>query len=398
MAAEDHDFAEINHFNFKNQKIEWKRNAGGAVGKMDLNGLNELFEDFKTALPESENGKSLFKLIENSYLNAENLKEATQKLVQSLFGEFGLLMIDGDDLELKKLMVPAFERDLIENSAFEKVEKTNQNLTENNYSAQVNPREINLFYLGDGNIRERIVFQNEKYFVLDSDIQFSREEILEELKSHPEKFSPNVILRPLFQETVLPNIAYIGGSGEIAYWLQLKSFFDSENVLFPILIVRNSVLVLNEKQRSKLEKLNLNSSDLFKPLHQILNENVMENSDLEIDFEKYEKEIQHIFSELKTKAIQTDSTFENMVNAQQKRQLDGLAKMRKRLIKAEKIKNSERVERIEKLYFELFPNGNLQERTMNFSEFWLEYGKGFVKEIYDEIHPFDFRLIIKTLP
>src|SRR5690606_20804270 len=169
---------------------------GGAVGKMDLGGLGELFKAFKTNLPESENGKSLFELIENSYLNSKNLKEATQKLVQQIFGEFGLLMIDGDDLELKKLMIPAFERDLVENSAFQKVEATNQYLADKNYHVQVNPREINLFYLGDGNIRERIVFQNEKYFVLDSDIQFSREEILEELKNHPEKFSPNVILRP----------------------------------------------------------------------------------------------------------------------------------------------------------------------------------------------------------
>src|SRR5690606_16288301 len=186
---------------------------------------------------------------------------------------------------------------------------------EKNYPAQVNPREINLFYLDDGNIRERIVFQNEKYFVLDSDIQFSREEILEELKNHPEKFSPNVILRPLFQETVLPNIAYIGGSGEIAYWLQLKSFFETENILFPILIVRNSVLILNEKERAKLKKLEIDFFSLFKPLHQILNENVMQNSALEIDFEKYENQIRQIFTELKTKAIQTDSTFENMVNA-----------------------------------------------------------------------------------
>src|SRR5690606_24662388 len=97
----------------------------------------------------------------------------------------------------------------------------------------------NLFYLGDGNIRERIVCENETYYVLNSSYKFTQEEIMDELNSFPEKFSPNVLLRPLYQETVLPNLAYIGGSGEIAYWLQLKDYFESRKVLFPLLIVRN---------------------------------------------------------------------------------------------------------------------------------------------------------------
>ena len=398
MATEDHDFEEINHFYFKDQKFVWNKNANGAVGRLDLNGIESLFESFFQQLPDSQNAKSLKSLIENSYLNASNLTEATLKLVHQIFGAQGLLMIDGDDKALKKLMIPAFEEDLLKNTGFEFVGKTNATLEKENYPIQVNPREINLFYLGEGNIRERIVYENDSFQVLNSKFQFSKEEILEELKSHPEKFSPNVILRPLYQETILPNVCYVGGSGEIAYWLQLKDFFASQNILFPILSVRNSLLILTEKQKSKLEKLGISFEDLFLPLFELVQKNVKENSGTEIDFESYESQLNQMFEALESKASQTDISFSKMVRAQKTKQIKGLENMKKRLRKAEKIKHSDRVERIEILYSELFPFGNLQERIENFSEFWLNYGTGFVKEIHHEIQPVDFHFTIKTLP
>lgn len=398
MATEDHDFAEINHFYHKNQTVHWEKDASGAVGRLNLDGIDEVFEVFSNQLPHISNAQTLKDLIQNSYLNSKTLAEATQKLVQSLFSEYGLLMIDGDDKELKKLMIPSFQDELIHNTAFKKVSESNQILVENGYSIQVNPREINLFYLGNGNIRERIVFENEHFYVLDSEFKFTQEEIISELNSNPEKFSPNALLRPFYQETILPNIAYIGGSGEIAYWLQLKNYFHAQNVVFPLLIVRNSVLILNQKQKSKLAKLDLDFKDLFNPLFELVSGNVMEHTDTKIDFAYYKSQVQQIFNELSEKSAQTDITFANMVNAQRVKQLKGMTKMEQRLVKAEKKKNSERVERIENIYSELFPKGNLQERVMNFADFWIEYGNGFVKEIYDEIHPYEFRFIIKTLP
>lgn len=398
MATEDHDFAEINHFYHKNQTVHWNKDASGAVGRLDMEGIKEVFKIFSNQLPNIRNAGILTELIQNSYLASKTLGEATQKLVHSLFSEFGLLMIDGDEKELKKLMIPFFQDELVNNTAFKKVAETNQILTENGYSIQVNPREINLFYLGNGNIRERIVFENEHYYVLNSEFKFTRDEMVAELNSQPEKFSPNALLRPFYQETILPNIAYIGGSGEIAYWLQLKNYFDAQNVLFPLLIVRNSVLILNQKQKSKLEKLDLDYKDLFNPLFELVSGNVMEHTDTKIDFAYYKSQIQNIFNELSEKSAQTDTTFANMVNAQRVKQLKGMTKMEQRLVKAEKKKNSERVERIENIYSELFPKGNLQERVMNFSDFYIEYGSGFIREIYQEIHPFEFRFIIKTLP
>src|SRR5690606_36473727 len=147
MATEDHDFEEINHFYHKNQKFTWEKEVSGAVGKLQISGIKELFKSFFNQLPETQNAETLQELIQDSYLNSKTLTEATQKLVQALFGKYGLLMVDGDDKELKELMIPIFREELLNQTAFQKVSETNQTLVENGYSIQVNPREINLFYL-----------------------------------------------------------------------------------------------------------------------------------------------------------------------------------------------------------------------------------------------------------
>ena len=397
MATEDHDFAEINHFYAQNQKFSWNKNSNGPVGKNNLEELEFALETFLNSLPESQRKNEIKTLIENSYFNAGNLTEATRKLVQQLFGEMGLLMIDGDDLELKKMMIPTFEDEIVNQSAFKQVSNSNQKLTELGYSIQVNPREINLFYIGNGEFRERIVAQENHFEVLNTDLKFTQDEILAEIQNYPERFSPNALLRPFYQELILPNIAYIGGSGEIAYWLQLKNYFEFRAVLFPILIVRNSVLIINSKQKSKLEKLNIQPQDLFQPLYKLVAENVMRNCELEVHLNHYETQLQSMFEHLGSQAIQADKSFSDMVNAQKTKQLKGLSQLRKRLISAEKRKHQNQVESIQTLYNEIFPLGNLQERFVNFSDMWIAYGEEFIPEVYKKIHPWQFQFIIKTL-
>ena len=204
-------------------------------------------------------------------------------------------------------------------------------------------------------------------------------------------------MKPLYQETILPNIAYIGGSGEMAYWLQLKDFFKSQNVLFPVLIVRNSMLILSEKQNSKLERLGINHRDLFLSKQELISQFIQNNLGVEIDFERYEIQLNQIFDELEELSTQTDVTFSKMVNAQRTKQLKGFDKMKKRLFKAEKRKQSDKVERLSELYDEVYPHSNLQERIVNFSELYLEYGNELIEKMYAEIQPINFQFTIKIL-
>lgn len=383
MATEDHDFAEINHFQYKNQTIEWETSQNGAVGSFSLVGLEEALQPF-WKLFANENWKTQ---IEIFIKQSKNLSEFTRKLINYLCKDFGLLILDANNKNLKSAMIPHFKEELLHQTSYKKVTKTNNYLTKNQYKPQVNPREINLFYL-DENGRNRIIKNNEEYQVLNTNKKFSKTEIITELENFPEKFSPNVLLRPLYQEVILPNVAYIGGNAEIAYWLQLQRYFQSQKVTFPMLIPRNSVILLNEKSIKKLHKIPLKLDDIFKAKDEIIKQKVMQNTEVEIDFNALKTNIQNIYLFIKKEAIKTDKTFINLVNAHEHKQLKSFEKLQKRLIKAEKKKQSEKVYQIESIFQEIFPNNIPQERIKNIFELSQGNVTDFIQNIYENLNIF----------
>jgi len=392
MATEDHDFEEINYFNFKGKKIVWNRENGGAVGRLNTNGFNDVFNEFSKHLGKSNNQQYLKNLFEKAYLNHKNLTDATRYLVNELFGEYGLVIIDGDDKQLKQQFIPSIKDELLQQTSFNTVTEISEKLGLE-YPIQVNPREINLFYLKD-NLRERIVFKNEKYHINNTSINFSKDEILEEVYQHPERFSPNVIMRPLFQETILPNLCYIGGGGELAYWFQLKSYFKQQNIPFPILLLRNSVLLVSEKQLEKLHKLAISIEEIFYKQASLIDKKVKEISEINIDFSTQKIFLQQQFEGLKSLAVKTDASFIGAVNAQEKKQLNGLDKLEKRLLKAQKRKLEDEVNRIVTLQNELFPNQSLEERTRNFSEIYVELGTQLIPMLISALHPLQLQFTV----
>ena len=315
MATEDHDFDEINYFNFKGTKVVWNRPDGGAVGRFSTDGLKGVFEEFSKHLGETRNAKYIQSLFENAYLKHENLSEATRYLANELFAKYGLVIVEADDARLKKLFTPIVKDELLNQTSFKAVSKTISAL-EKSYKVQVNPREINQFYLSE-NSRERIIEENGQYKVNDTDLVFSEAEILKELDEAPENFSPNVIMRPLYQEVILPNLCYIGGGGELAYWLQLKDYFNTVKIPFPILLLRNSVQVVSEKQAKKLSSLNISYEEIFLKQHKLLAKKVKENSDIEFNFEDANELLTQQFLALRRVANETDASFVGAVDAQQ---------------------------------------------------------------------------------
>ena len=395
MATEDHDFEEINHFSFRGQKLSWHAEQSGMVGDFSTEGLERISHILKVLLGKSHQGQYLASLFERAYERHKTLASATRYLVNELFTPYGLVIIDGNDKALKELLVPYFKRELLENASHKEVEKTLAYIksVNKNYPEQVHPREINIFYVKDG-IRERIVKDEQGYTVLNTSIRFSEEEILRHLACFPEYFSPNVILRPLYQEVILPNLAYIGGGGEIAYWLELKDMFALYKLPFPMLMLRNSVLLISEAQEKKLHKLGLTHHDIF------LKNNILENkitqrlSEYPIDFSAQRACLQEHFAQLHQIAAHTDKSFLGAVKAQEAKQLKGLDNLEKRLLKAQKKKYRETLDRVIDLRVSLFPKESLQERVDNFSEYMIESQGQFIDTLVKHLSPFDFRFVI----
>lgn len=399
MATEDHDFDEINYFNFKGTKVVWNRPDGGPVGRFSTEGLEEVFMEFSKHLGSSSNADFIKKLFERAYLNHSNLAAATRYVANELFKEYGLVIVDADDVKLKTLFAPIVKDELLNQTSYKAVSKTIAEFGQH-YKVQVNPRETNLFYMTNS-IRDRIVKQDHQYALVNSNAGehtwLSEESMLSELENHPERFSPNVIMRPLYQEVILPNLCYIGGGGEMAYWLELKDYFEKVEVPFPILLLRNSVQVVSEKQAKKLNNLNISFEEIFMKQHELLAKKITENSDIPFSFQDAQVLLEQQFAALQRVAEQTDVSFVGAVNAQQQKQLKGLENLRKRLLRAEKRKQADLVDRISELQNQLLPNQSLEERQRNFSEFYLEYGSKFLKVLKNHLHPLQLEFTILVM-
>ena len=382
MATEDHDFEEINHFYLFNKRFAWQTNQEGAVGRFNTLEIKDIFESIQDKLP----------LFEASYLQNKTLGESTRSLINELFGDHGLLIIDGDSKKLKERFKEVIKADIFENLAFNHVSTATKELEDLGVEPQIQAREINFFYL-DGNIRERIIKDKEQYKVLNTELRFSREELQDLINSSPESFSPNVALRPLYQEIVLPNLAYIGGPSEVVYWLQLKSFFEASKVDFPMLVPRNFALVVNKAQHEKLNKLHIEMEDLFQDEKRLKESYLNNNYSPVLDAPMYEEQFTAIFDEIKSKAIAVDKTLELFVEAQKREAFKILGNIDKKLVRALENKESEGVNQVLNLHSKLFPDGSLQERRDNFLNFYLNK-PDFVETLLQLLDPLDFQFNI----
>ena len=394
-ASEDHDIEEVNHINIFGKKITWeiKAEENSPAGVVNTKSISPVLNELKNVLGDSENAKKLLELFSKAYLEKENLAEATRFIVSELFGKHGLVVINADNKELKNQLIPIIKDDVFNNSNYKLIEKTIEEFNKNNYKAQVSPRKINFFYLKD-NTRNRLEEEEGFFKVLNTSITFTKQELEKEIDSNPERFSPNVVTRSLYQEKILPNVAYVGGPGELAYWLEYKAMFEHYNINFPVLWLRNSVLWIDKTSASKLEKLNVPLQNIFKDTNEIVNSYIKENSDSSIDLSAEESMLEAAFKGVADKAEKTDATLKPAVEAELKKSITSLKNLQAKMLKAEKQKQETSLNQIKKIKEKLFPEGNLQERQENFIPFYLLHGEGFFDILKKELDPLEKKFYV----
>jgi len=391
--GEDHDFEEINHLHLFSNRIDWENDESGAVGAMKTESLGPTFEALKDILGSSDRAEELYQLVTDCYQKHDTYGKATRAFVHEWFKDDGLVIVDMNDAKLKQLFIPYAKEELLTQPSNKLIEATITQIEEAGFSAQATPREINLFYLRD-QIRERIVQEDGVYKVLNTDYQFTQEEVVAELEQHPERFSPNVVMRPIYQEVVLPNLAYIGGGGELAYWLERKSQFDHFKLNFPMLIRRNSVLWVDKGNAKRMDKVELSVPELFKDVELLVKEYVKENTENEISLKEEKAQVQKIFDEVVEKAKEIDQTMVKPARAEQQKVLNSLDTLEGKLLRAEKNRHDIAINQIRSLKDRLFPEQGLQERYENFMGFYLRYGQEFFEVLKANLDPLDKRFVV----
>jgi bacillithiol biosynthesis cysteine-adding enzyme BshC len=379
MGSEDADLDELGHIYLDNEKINWDTEQSGAVGRMLPKGLDKIIQRIEGEYAGYPYGQELTQLLKDCYSNAENIQQATLELLHRLFGTHGLIVLIPDNRLLKTVMRGIFKDDLTNHIPF-KITKQNIDQLITRYPVQANPREINLFYL-KGDIRERLDLKDGMYIVHNTNLHFTPEEMERELANFPERFSPNVILRGLYQDTILPNIAFVGGGGEMAYWLELKPLFNHYRVPFPVLILRNSFLLIKKNWKSKIEKAGLTPETFFKPEEELMENFVRRNSVHQLNLQEQMGELHSFYNSLKDISEAVDKTLGQHVEKLKAQALQKLEELEKKIVRAEKKNHEEVRSMIHEFREELFPFNNLQERIENFIPWYAAYGPAFIKLI-----------------
>jgi len=380
MGSEDADLDELGSIWLNNEKIVWDTQQTGAVGRMKTTGLEKIIARIEGELSVQPYGKELLQLVKDCYINSPDIQTATFKLIDALFARFGLVVLIPDNPGLKKLLLPVFEDDLFNQTAAGIAEKTIEALAAH-YKVQANPRAINLFYL-KGDIRERFEKEGDGWRVVNTDIRFTPKTLLQEMHEHPERFSPNVILRGLFQETILPNILFVGGGGELAYWLELKNIFEHYKVPYPVLVLRNSFLIVEKKWQDKIKRLGFGVADFFKPEQQLLTALVTHNKTGALKLEDELEDVKKFYGQLKIKAGAIDTTLEQHIEALRAKATRPLYELEKKMLRAEKRKYKDQSGQIHAVKSALFPQHGLQERIENFMPYYAKWGSQFIDMLY----------------
>lgn len=393
MASEDHDFEEINHTSLFGKKISWEQPQGGPVGLYELEEW-DIFKDAASAYFQSQPDSEVNQVLKK--YTGKNLSEATRSLVHALFGSYGLVIVEPNDPTLKKEFAPIMAQEVQSSFAEKAVLEANLKIETLGYKPQVFPRPINLFYIQKG-VRDRLIPENGEIRVAATGAH-SPAEILEQIAAHPENFSPNVVLRPVYQEHILPNLAYIGGGGEMAYWIQLKGVFEAAGVPFPLIQVRNSLQLIDPNTRKKMGKVGLESKDLFRDTEDLKKEYVLKNASSALDFTAMDELADQLAAQLTTQINQVEAGLQAFAAAEVTKLQKQIEGVKAKLIKQQKGQFDAAMKQIEDVMAKMFPDQGVQERTENFFSFCANgQVDSCIALLKDAIDPFEKDLILLNL-
>jgi bacillithiol biosynthesis cysteine-adding enzyme BshC len=386
MATEDHDAAEINYFKLDGQTYRWETSQKGAVGDFELDAS---FQNFLKGLGFAP---AVFR---DAYSQSATLAEAVRKYVNELFGAQGLVVVDANEGRLKREFVEVMSADLFTQQPFAAAQASTQALEQLGYSSQIYPRPINLFYLDKG-VRERIERDGEEFVVLNTELRFSANAIQTLLQEHPERFSPNVVLRPVYQECILPNLAYLGGPAEVVYWLQLKEIFDQFAIPFPVLLPRNFAVLIPQAIQKKITQLGWEPEQLFQQFEAWKKDYVQSSSEFDFTLAGPRIQVSQLFKDLAYQSRSLDAGLPKAFAAGEVRSLKILEQMGVKLRKAEERRLEVDLLRAKSVFEFLSPGGSPQERVVNFMQFQLAQPT-LLEELTAVFDPFDFRMQVLSL-
>ena len=407
LEGDDHDFDEIrlvNIFGEDNSLTSIAYDDGMDVdenrGSVGIKNIDDNIEDFFNTLitktRKTDFTGELVSKLKDAYFSGTSFKDAFFDLLHSIFDKYGIIFFDPADSTVKKELSPVFKQELMNYRKHTDALVLRSAELEETYHAQVKVRPINLFLIEN---KERLAIEPDEngYKLKGKRTKLTYDELLNILGERPDKISPNVILRPICQDYLLPTAFYVGGPGEISYFAQIMAIYDFFDISAPIIYPRSAATIVEKNIAGILEKYKLSLSDMFKDPHDLKNQIVQNLSefDLESLFSNTDKEIEKILGELQSKIIKIDPSIEGLVEKTKQRIVQSTSALKDKTLNADKRRFDTALRQLDKATSMLYPNKNLQEREINYFYFANKYGNDFLEKIFNNlaINKFEHQII-----
>lgn len=392
VEGEDHDFEEIasTHLLHRNECVSLSYDPGvgqnpGPVGRMALtDAIQTVLNGLDEALPPSDFKPAVMETVRAAYQPGTRIEDAFAQLLRSLFEGEGLVFINPDDDRLKGLTRPLFQRELEDpQTPAARIDATSRALRDQGYHAQVRARPTNLFWLEEDGRYPIDVGDDGHYVLRNTERSFTRDELLDRLEEEPERFSPNVVLRPLMQDHLLPTAAYVAGPGEISYFAQYGDVYDWAGLDMPLIHPRASVSLVEGKVKKVLDKYDLSGCDFGTQLDALFQEVVVETMEVDIDavFQEATTQMHQALNALKPDVEAVDQTLTSSTEATRSAIIEEMEDLKQRTVRAEKRHHDEVRTQLEKAQVNLRPDGQLQERMVNVLYYLNKYSFDLIEDL-----------------
>ncbi len=385
----DHDLDEVRQISLIGTKIWYEGHRPpdtgnlGSVGSLVFNAdMDRVRADLIGHLPGSEFRDQVLGNYYSAYRQGITFTDAFAHTLKSLLGRGTMVFMNPEDCRLKELTAPLLRRELREYAITYTALKTTSDTLENSYHAQVHVRPGNVFRLR-GSLRESLHPGSEGYRP-----QFSEAELIPIDQIHkipPCSLSPNVVMRPLVQDSLLPTVAYVAGPGEVAYFAQLKALYRWAKRPMPIIFPRASLTIIEPRIAKLMERHALTVEELADEISELMRRRVLEGSEFAQAFDTAGQMLDACADGVRPAVTQVDVTLRPTVEATLAQWRKALAKLRQRTERAEKRHHEQLMTQIEHCKAALYPNGNVQERELPALYYLTKYGDSFVEQVRSQL-------------
>jgi bacillithiol biosynthesis cysteine-adding enzyme BshC len=394
LASDDHDFEEIDHITLLDKKNQvkdikykgfssnLKKPASEIVFSEDISDCVQQLDDLTH---DSEFKPEILSQLGTAFSPGRSFAEAFAQWMTRLFKSYGLIFIDAAHPDLKDLGKEVFYTEIAQNSpSTQNALETSRKLTQKNYSAQIQLHEgiMNLFLVEDE--RHSIQFRDDSYSIKGTPNTYKKNELLKLLEKQPHKFSPNVLMRPLYQDTLLPTVAYVGGLSEIAYFAQLKQVYDRFDLPMPVIYPRKSFTLIEKNVDKCLETYSLKVPDIWENADAKMAEIAKGQWPRSLD-QAIQTATSHLdkdLKDIKQETLAFEPTLEKSVDLTIGKIHYQMSLLEQKILKASKKQNAILTQRIHLAKNSLYPNQRLQERVFNITPLLIKYGFPLINKLY----------------